>query len=355
MKKFLCYDTNDAASGKVNVDSRGMLKPNSTVPSGGTPYQQLVTDGDGNTRWEDRLAYETGPVLTEFVSEETVTFTPNSGKMAALWPPTFNAIEGSTYTVKFDGNEYKCSCIRLGRENGPLVLGNLSILGAGDDTGEPFVMVYNNQWQTGSSDSTSEHTISISGKQVSISKIDEKFLPVASDETYGVVKKSELVTPYVFGIQAPHDKMVEAVTAFRNGTASITWELNKVSSARYDSSTDEVFISFVENPYTVYRCKNASGKYRYDLREAYFFTDCGTKVLRLFDNDNPNIYSSITASGTSMADTTLDINSEHLGLNGIEILNAKELILSSSTVDSRKRFKITVDDSGAITATEVMS
>ena len=198
MKKFLCYDTNDAASGKVNVDSRGMLKPNSTVPSGGTPYQQLVTDGDGNTRWEDRLAYETGPVLTEFVSEETVTFTPNSGKMAALWPPTFNAIEGSTYTVKFDGNEYKCSCIRLGRENGPLVLGNLSILGAGDDTGEPFVMVYNNQWQTGSSDSTSEHTISISGKQVSISKIDEKFLPVASDETYGVVKKSELVTPYVF-------------------------------------------------------------------------------------------------------------------------------------------------------------
>ena len=27
MKKFLCYDTNDAASGKINVDNRGMLKP----------------------------------------------------------------------------------------------------------------------------------------------------------------------------------------------------------------------------------------------------------------------------------------------------------------------------------------
>ena len=26
MKKFLCYDTNDAASGKIDVDSRGMLK-----------------------------------------------------------------------------------------------------------------------------------------------------------------------------------------------------------------------------------------------------------------------------------------------------------------------------------------
>ena len=27
MKKFLCYDTNDAASGKINVDNRGILKP----------------------------------------------------------------------------------------------------------------------------------------------------------------------------------------------------------------------------------------------------------------------------------------------------------------------------------------
>ena len=59
MKKFLCYDTNDAASGKINVDSRGMLKPNSTVPStNGAAYQQLVTNSNGNVQWEDRLAYE---------------------------------------------------------------------------------------------------------------------------------------------------------------------------------------------------------------------------------------------------------------------------------------------------------
>ena len=25
------------------------------LPSGGAPYQQLVTDGDGNAKWEDRL------------------------------------------------------------------------------------------------------------------------------------------------------------------------------------------------------------------------------------------------------------------------------------------------------------
>lgn len=27
MKKFLCYDTEQAARGEINVDSRGMLKP----------------------------------------------------------------------------------------------------------------------------------------------------------------------------------------------------------------------------------------------------------------------------------------------------------------------------------------
>ena len=59
MKKFLCYDTNDAASGKIGVNSNGVLSPNATVPStNGSANQQLVTDGDGNVKWEDRLALD---------------------------------------------------------------------------------------------------------------------------------------------------------------------------------------------------------------------------------------------------------------------------------------------------------
>ena len=37
----------------LNVNENGELSIN-----GGTPYQQLVTVGDGNARWEDRLAYD---------------------------------------------------------------------------------------------------------------------------------------------------------------------------------------------------------------------------------------------------------------------------------------------------------
>lgn len=69
MKKFLCYDTNDVATGKINVDNRGILKPNSTVPStNGTAYQYLVTDSEGDVKWEDRLAYDDSKPIVDLGS-----------------------------------------------------------------------------------------------------------------------------------------------------------------------------------------------------------------------------------------------------------------------------------------------
>lgn len=44
----------------LNVNDSGELSI-----KGGTPYQQLVTDGDGNTKWEDRLAYEKSRVVVD--------------------------------------------------------------------------------------------------------------------------------------------------------------------------------------------------------------------------------------------------------------------------------------------------
>lgn len=34
------------------------------LPTGGAPYQQLVTDGGGNAKWDDRLAYNTGAAIS---------------------------------------------------------------------------------------------------------------------------------------------------------------------------------------------------------------------------------------------------------------------------------------------------
>ena len=95
MKKFLCYDTKDVVSGKLNVNSNGVINPNSTVPStNGTANQYLVTDGDGNTQWEDRLAYETS-LWKDFALYESST------QITEFTMPSV----GDTVTVKINGVE----------------------------------------------------------------------------------------------------------------------------------------------------------------------------------------------------------------------------------------------------------
>ena len=121
MKKFLCYDTNDAASGKNNVSPNGVLRPNSTVPStNGSAYQQLVTDDKGEVRWEDRLAYE----YTEWKD-----FTLSLGKGTKITGFTMPPV-GDTVTVKVNGVE-SVETVKSGEIEG----GSYSYIGSTDMAG----------------------------------------------------------------------------------------------------------------------------------------------------------------------------------------------------------------------------
>ena len=363
------------------------------LPEGGTPYQQLVTDGDGNAKWEDRLAYETDPVLTEIVPEETVTFTPDSGVMTALWPPTFNAVEGQTYIVKFDGNEYKCPCSRLGREGGPLVLGNLSIPGVGADTGEPFVMIYSGHWSIFSSDSATEHTISISDKQVSLSKIDEKYLPTATNIIPGIAKtqvrnlditksysteeieeiyqsvksgtaiylatgivivsvdysKNEYFTFETRTGQKTTIRPVDGVWGFTN--KEITFQQSVLFRSKYSDYAQigcTAYNGVGGNKGPGYELVNTNvagfgGDYIEADNALVLKLENNPKYLYIKAKNNGEIEVTKRNSGSSSGgDTTT------LFKNGDD-----SMILKSSTSGSSKKFKITVDDSGAITATEI--
>ena len=179
MKKFLCYDTNDAASGKIEVDNRGMLKPNSTVPStNGTPYQQLVTDGDGNTQWEDRLAY----VATEeqvIFSQDNIAFTEDkeTGLYRANFEITTAISTGENYSVNFDGKTYISTAVIF---MDAILIGNASLIEAGDDTGEPFVMFYYPDGSTvdiGTVLTSTTHTVSISRVVETVHKLPQAYLP----------------------------------------------------------------------------------------------------------------------------------------------------------------------------------
>ena len=149
----------------------------SGFPSSGTPYQYLVTDGSGNTKWEDRLAY-TETKLIEIVPEATVTFSDRGGLMGANFPDSFNPKEGVPYRIAWDGETYECFLIS-GLEYP--ALGNLDILHMGEDTGEPFFMAYNGTaWMTGTANTSTAHLISISGLSEVVKKIDAKYVDMSN-------------------------------------------------------------------------------------------------------------------------------------------------------------------------------
>ena len=78
------------------------------------------------------------------LEEQELAFALNNGKYLATITDAFEVVKGQTYTVNWDGTEYECVCYAYGPMT---VLGNLSILGKGDDTGEPFLYVSDEKWK----------------------------------------------------------------------------------------------------------------------------------------------------------------------------------------------------------------
>ena len=176
-----------------------------------------------------------------------------------------------------------------------------------------------------------------------------EFLPVASENNYGVVKKSEIVTSYKFNVQAPHDQMVEAIAAFRTGNANIVWGKNKVISASYNSSDDTISVIFAEEPLKTLTFSNNNGLYVKNIGSTIYGELQGNQV-RIF-NDNNN-YTVLSVKG-ELPNIALDVTANRITFNGVYGISETEIILKSSTEGSTKKFKITVDDSGTITATDI--
>ena len=85
-------------------------------------------------------------------------------------------VGGQTYTVSWDGTEYQCVCVDDGKYS---MLGNLSLSGVGDDTGEPFL--YRNG-AFGTLDTAASHTISVKRIEKTVTPMAEEFLPTGIKE-----------------------------------------------------------------------------------------------------------------------------------------------------------------------------
>ena len=84
---------------------------------------------------------------------------------------------GRTYTVVWDGTEY--ICVSSLADAGS-IMGNLSIAGMGDDTGEPFAYLYIPDGAAGqflTLDTSASHTISVKTTEEIVTPMAEEFLP----------------------------------------------------------------------------------------------------------------------------------------------------------------------------------
>ena len=116
---------------------------------------------------------------TTLMEEQEVAFalSEEEGFYMAQLTNAFEIVDGQTYTVNWDGTEYICVPSLDGTR---LIIGNLSLVGMSDDTGEPFAYVYNRRHgygAFGTLDTSASHTISVKTTVETVTPIDEKYLP----------------------------------------------------------------------------------------------------------------------------------------------------------------------------------
>ena len=371
MKKFLCYDTNDAASGKINVDSRGVLKPNSTVPStNGAAYKQLVTDGNGNTKWEDRTHYQYEQTVG--VQEESVAFNKyhSSGVYAGHMDYSDNITftVGQTIKVVFDGQPYDLSCQETAVGE---IYGNASIAGtlmgqSLPDTGEPFAFIEDgNSFMFMSFSTEAQHTISAEWKEPSFHKIDKKYLPeiVFPDVTWDkILNKPFSSTKINTTVQGEGSATINVGTTYSN-KINTTMEFESgfnymvVGTVTLANSSGESYLLSVNgfcecfDGYLVLGSVHTSDNQEIDVslytnKHQYF-----AGQFRFSAPDSLGVF-------TITANLTFSVKAKQLDKNVIPASIQRvgeDVIIPSSTSGSSKKFKITVDDSGTISATEVIS
>ena len=146
---------------------------------------------------KNRPFYTVEPAPTVLLEEITAPFEDIGGGIyLALLQSTDILSVGETYTVSWDGTLYETVCADV---DGIPVIGNLSIIGEGSDTGEPFDISQTDLIQIVTLNTSASHTISISRLGVpEVVKIDEKYLPTILAPIYIIKNDSTFSSSITF-------------------------------------------------------------------------------------------------------------------------------------------------------------
>ena len=299
---------------------------------------------------KNRPFYTGDPVETVLVEESTVSFTNHgAGFYYAKIPTTIELTAGETYKVSWDGATYECVCESI---MGYSVIGNPSIMGVGADTGDPFVitpLADDHGTEIYTNDTSASHTISISSFVASeVVKIPDKYI---SDTFRDIIIAGD---PLIWS----NDEWNNYYALFLSGKLlQITTNADSVKRgyvlSMFYGATSK--ISFIDSSGNLYNLQNNSNAV--ELYWAPLLTTTGDLYLRYLQNasspSNGTLEYAILGSNSAVLKFTTKNANENPVTRRVVLEGDKEFILSSSTTGSTKRFKITVDDSGALAATEV--
>lgn len=300
---------------------------------------------------KNRPFYVNDPVEAMLVEESTVSFVDDGGLYMTEFPSTFEATLGEAYKVSWDGTIYECTCVKAG------IIGNLSIFGGVSDTGEPFIIITGGGEVTRifTADTSASHTLSISGTVTEIVKIPGKFIDKDASG-YIVVHNSPTMT------KEEANNYSRALS--KGEDVFIIWDYICISEISISGASVVRLGLRIPNGETYEIVQNSEGLFSLGDRKllranfpAYKITGEKNPDIRI-TNNKVNIFPSEVGVGVGTTDTLFSVNANGTKSKNFDVLGngeavAPALILYSSTPNSAKKFRITVDDSGTLKATEV--
>ena len=274
-----------------------------------------------------------------------------NGLFISSWETPIDIAAGNECFITWDGVEYKCVSGYLNGE-GIVFVGNASIAGAGEDTGEPFIII---DTVIATLDTSQSHVIKFDMLTYDYSKLGTEYVEngrflknivyhdrpeITLDEANEYCSRRDILLNWE---DVWYDDI--SIDIYNNDTTYMTlWNSIAHTKMRIPMNGDGVFLKKNYSDTEVSILSNPTG-----------FVGTASLVL---DKQKASIMpKSISTFSTS--DVLFVVkknglkNGQDFEVLGDGSVNTSALTIPSSTPDSTKKFKITVDDAGTISATEV--
>ena len=295
--------------------------------------------------------------VAELIPEQTLSGGMSMGTAYMFNVSYFTIIPNLEYTVVFDGVEYKCNTAEL---DGSTYIGNATLLRTlVEDTGEPFLIAPIRGMSVITA-TDGPHTIALSGWSIVYHQLPLDYIPNGKFLN-GFIEHSSLT---MTRDEASRYHKILSMSLF----PMLVWQdfrIKRISTGTshgvnviYITDYDGALYTITENSDGLYSADDANNGYNY----LYIKKGNSSKSSLLLEGGKPvSIEGRQQTSGNALDYTTFCVkktgsqNGQDFEVLGNGTVKAYSVILPSSTAGSTKKFKLTVDDSGTISATEVTS